>query len=369
MSGKKNKKEIAISSEQTPANIKSPQNTVVKTLEQEVNSEIVKLIPKVGTIKTTKKQQGILATPVKNEEVEIRPDGIVYLPWPFYVRVLREAFGSSWAMIPDGRPKMENNLIIQAWWLMIDGCPYGWAVGQQEYYPTNAQMTYGDAIEGAKSNARMRLCKDFGISMELWMPAWVKIWKEKYAESYWDPKAWSKKDNAYTGAYRWRKKGSQATKSKPKAAIPKQPKTSKPQPKKKVPKKPVKSKPAVKSLSEEQIKLIGKLKKSHIWAKTDLIAIDKDIAKGVNIIDSMQATINKRKKMEKWIGEEANAPIEINGYLLKFLTETANPDIVRKIPDIIKQWANEKTKSEVNAYIHEQLTDDKQYIKYIQEGK
>jgi hypothetical protein len=57
-------------------------------------------------------------------------------------------------------------------------------------------MTYGDAIEGAKSNARMRVCKDIGVFSEMWDPDWTKAWREKYAESY------PEKGKTY-----WRKKG------------------------------------------------------------------------------------------------------------------------------------------------------------------
>jgi hypothetical protein len=71
-------------------------------------------------------------------------------------------------------------------------------------------MTYGDAVEGAKSNALMRLCKGIGISLELWKPSFVRDWKNKYAESYWDEK---KRDTL------WRRKKSSGSepeqKSKP----------------------------------------------------------------------------------------------------------------------------------------------------------
>ena len=41
-----------------------------------------------------------------------------------------------------------------------------------------------DAVEGAKSNALMRCCKDLGIAKELWNPEYVRKWKEAFATSF-----------------------------------------------------------------------------------------------------------------------------------------------------------------------------------------
>jgi len=122
-------------------------------------------------------------------------------------------------------------------------------------------------------------------------------------------------------------------------------------------------------LTKPQTELIAKLRKSHVWAKSDLMQQDKDIAKGINVIDKMQETIDKRKKMEKWICDEAGIKVELNGYLLKFLTETSNPDIVREIPDEIKNWGQDETQKDLNAYLHDLLMYNKEYKKYVKEGK
>ncbi len=148
--------------------------------------QITGLISLAGTIEATEDQKRILYAPVKEEDVEIRPDGLVYLPWMEYVSRLKDSFGMSWAIIPQGLPKVQDNHVMWAFWLIIQGKPAGFAIGEQEYYPNNRQMTYGDALEGAKSNALMRLCKGIGISLELWRPSFVRAWKSKYAESYED---------------------------------------------------------------------------------------------------------------------------------------------------------------------------------------
>jgi len=172
-----------------------------KRASLDFQEQIFDLIPLAGTMDITEAQKKILFDPVKEEDVEIRPDGLVYLPWMEYVSRLRDAFGLGWAIIPQGGAKLQDNKVMWAFWLIINGKPAGFAVGEQEYQPTNARMTYGDALEGAKSNALMRLCKGIGISLELWRPSFVRAWKEKFSESY------KNKDRSGKEVTLWRRKG------------------------------------------------------------------------------------------------------------------------------------------------------------------
>jgi len=165
------------------------------------------LLNTAGTLELTKEQEEILFAPVNEADVEIRPDGLIYLPWMEYVTRLRKSFGCNWAIIPNGNPLIKGNIIIWGFYLIIKGKLMGFALGEQEYQPTNATMSYTDACEGAKSNALMRLCKGIGISLELWKPSFIRQWKEKYAYSYtikgrldkWgNPKLFWKKGNKNT---------------------------------------------------------------------------------------------------------------------------------------------------------------------------
>ncbi len=175
----------------------------------EFQSQIEALIPTAGTIHLTEEQKKILYAPVDEKQVEIRPDGLVYLPWSIYVTRLRDVFGMSWALIPKGNPSLKGDLILWGFWLVVDGHLQGFAVGEQLYQSTNATMTYGDALEGATSNALMRLCKRNGISLELWDPSFIRKWKKEYAESY--PAIWPdgkpKTDKNGKQKTEWRKKG------------------------------------------------------------------------------------------------------------------------------------------------------------------
>ncbi|CAG8735164.1 17740_t:CDS:2, partial [Racocetra fulgida] len=91
----------------------------------------------------------ILLAPVAPEDIEIKPDGIIYLPEIKYRRILNRAFGP------------------------------GVARGEQDYFDSSGLAT---ATEGAKSNALMRCCKDLGIASELWDPTFIRDFKKRYCE-------------------------------------------------------------------------------------------------------------------------------------------------------------------------------------------
>lgn len=180
-----------------------PQGGKLATVQKQpttVKDQIFPLIPTIGTIELTKEQEDILYADVDKENVEIRPDGLIYLPWMEYVSRLQRAFKMSWGTIPDDKPVQMGVHILWGFYLVIKGKLAGYAVGQQEYHANNPKMTWGDACEGAKSNALMRLCKGLGISLELWQPRFIKSWVAKYAEEF------ETKDRNGKKVKRWRKK-------------------------------------------------------------------------------------------------------------------------------------------------------------------
>lgn len=180
-----------------------------RAMEEGFEEEISRLIPKAGTIDIDDRQKGILFSKVKDQDIEIRPDGLIYLPWSEYVTRLSEAFGLGFSFIPKGLPKVgpEKTSILWGWYLIIKGVLMGFAIGEVEYQAKNRTMSWSDACEGAKSNAIMRLCKGLGMcGLELWKPSFVKNYLKKYGDRYWDEKAWNSKTNGY-GKWLWRKKG------------------------------------------------------------------------------------------------------------------------------------------------------------------
>jgi len=156
-------------------------------------------IPIAGRLALTEHEKKILFSPVDEDDVEIRPDGLIYLPWMEYAKRLRDAFGLQWSLVEAESPRVHEGLILWKFYLIIRGCYAGTAIGEQQYNPKNKTTSWGDACEGAKSNALMRLCKGIGVSLELWQPQFIRSWLAEYAEF----------ETVIDGAYKkkvWKKK-------------------------------------------------------------------------------------------------------------------------------------------------------------------
>lgn len=161
-------------------------------------------INQVGTLDVSEENLAVLSEPLDSKDVLIRPDGLVYLPWTWYAKRLNRAFGAlKWGLVPQGAPQIKDvgNTVLVVWlhWLVVKGVPVSMAGGETSYQPSNYTMSYGDAVEGARSNSLARNCKYMGMALELWDAAWVANWKKQYAETYED-----------RGKTKWRKKGIKA---------------------------------------------------------------------------------------------------------------------------------------------------------------
>ncbi len=129
----------------------------------------------VGTLKLTKPQIAALRRPLASHEIEWKPakeDGPPVIPYVAHTAArdrLDEAFGlGGWGMAPLGVPKMQADLVIAPYALVVGGVPRVMVWGECPYIATNRNMSYGDALEGSKSNAIVRCGKELGIGRELW---------------------------------------------------------------------------------------------------------------------------------------------------------------------------------------------------------
>lgn len=123
----------------------------------------------------------ILLAPVAEEDIEIKPDGLLYLPEIKYRRVLNRAFGpGGWGLAPRTESLVTSGQISREYGLICHGRLVSIARGEQDYFGGEEKLT--TALEGCKSNALMRCCKDLGIASELWDPSFIRRWKKKYCE-------------------------------------------------------------------------------------------------------------------------------------------------------------------------------------------
>ena len=162
----------------------------------------------------------MLLAPTDPEEVEIKPDGILYLPEIKYRRILNKAFGpGGWGLVPRSESIVTPKTVTREYALVCNGrytsMPYfllfrlmvangnrlvSVARGEQDYFSPDGIPT---ATEGCRSNALVRCCKDLGIASELWDPRWIRKFKATHTREVWvehvvnkrKTKIWTRKDD------------------------------------------------------------------------------------------------------------------------------------------------------------------------------
>ncbi|KAM3164025.1 hypothetical protein ACU8KH_02507 [Lachancea thermotolerans] len=152
--------------------------------------------------------QSELAKPLAAEDIEVKPDGLVYLPEIKYRRILNRAFGAGgWGLVPRSETTVTDKLVTREYALVCHGQLVSLARGEQDYFAESGIPT---ATEGCKSNALMRCCKDLGIGSELWDPVFIKNFKksncvEKFVEHVTTKKKrkiWLRKDREVEYPYK-----------------------------------------------------------------------------------------------------------------------------------------------------------------------
>ncbi|KAJ1931255.1 hypothetical protein GGF37_007454, partial [Kickxella alabastrina] len=125
----------------------------------------------------------ILMAPVAENEIEIKPDGLLYLPEIKYRRILNRAFGpGGWGLVPRGAHSVAGRTLSREYALICLGRFISQARGEQDYFDEGGLAT---ATEGCKSNALVRCCKDLGVASELWDPAFISKFKAKHCAEEW----------------------------------------------------------------------------------------------------------------------------------------------------------------------------------------
>lgn len=129
----------------------------------------------------TEEQQTALLKAPDDDEIEIKPDtfGAVFMSHGGYRKRLNAAFRpGGWALrrLSTIDYNEEAKLVYVEYALYAEGRYLGQARGEQKWLGTSDGdgMSHGDAIEGAKSNALMRCCKDLGMAMDLWSKTYAE---------------------------------------------------------------------------------------------------------------------------------------------------------------------------------------------------
>lgn len=141
----------------------------------------------------------ILAEPLDEQLIEIKPDGSCYLPEIHYRRILTKAFGiGGWSLIPRGPHSIQGNVISREYALFANGRYLSQARGHATI--TGSFQNPAMCTESVRSNSLMRCCKDLGIASSLWDNSLTSQWKAKYAIRK------TVTDNQGRNKYLWEKK-------------------------------------------------------------------------------------------------------------------------------------------------------------------
>ncbi|KAJ9142351.1 hypothetical protein NKR23_g7253 [Pleurostoma richardsiae] len=158
----------------------------------------------LGTTPFPPEVAAVLMGPLNPEDVEIKPDGIIYLPEIKYRRILNQAFGpGGWGLAPRGEVAVGEKVVTREYALVVHGRFIAQARGECQYFSPDTIATAG---EGCKSNALLRCCKDLGIASELWDPRFIREFKKKYCQELWVEHNLTKKKRQI-----WLRKGDEPT--------------------------------------------------------------------------------------------------------------------------------------------------------------
>lgn len=122
----------------------------------------------------------VLQAELNQEEVEIKPDGALYLPEFRYRKILFRAFGAGgWALVPRGAHSLSPSGVLSREYALLCN---GRFVSQARGHATIQGFSNPAlASEVVRSNALMRVCKDLGVGNELWDPTYCNSWRDAHA--------------------------------------------------------------------------------------------------------------------------------------------------------------------------------------------
>lgn len=151
---------------------------------------------RASELRLTPEESAALQAPFNDEDFRRGAAGkenLIYIQHS----ALRDRFNrvlglGQWALIPrsrwaedyeyydkDTRTQQRASRVYVEAMLMIRGCFVAEAIGDMTYYPKNQATNYGDAVEGATTQAFRRCAKMFGVGLQAWDKAWTDGWWER----------------------------------------------------------------------------------------------------------------------------------------------------------------------------------------------
>ena len=183
----------------------APLQAVRLTAEQAKADGLAQLVANAyanaGKLKLTPEEMKLLKSDFTDDAFQRGANGnldLLYIEHAFLRDRLDEIFGSEWAVIPrywaedfeyehiDSRDKTKSmrpaSRVYCEAIIMARGCLMACAIGDMIYYKSNATQNYSDAVEGAKTAAIRRCCKERGIGLQAFKKDFVEGWKQRHPQ-------------------------------------------------------------------------------------------------------------------------------------------------------------------------------------------
>jgi hypothetical protein len=157
------------------------------------NEELKALYKTTSSLVLTKEESDLITAEFDEKEIEIRPDGHIYLPQAYYRNRLNQSLGiGQWGLVIKGShqevsqqsDKIKTKFFLPGI-LVIRGCMVSEAVGEAELHADNPNQSIASCWESAKSDCITRCCKDLSIAMQIYSPNYIRKWQQDHAMQVW----------------------------------------------------------------------------------------------------------------------------------------------------------------------------------------
>jgi hypothetical protein len=169
----------------------------------------------LGEVRLTHREERVLAETPRHSDIQVKPDGSVYMPHPAITRWFNRAFGRlRWAIVMQASPVKAGPRINCAFTLYVHGKAVANAIGEQDFL--DSDMTYGESVESTYGSGLRRLAKRIGVGLELWSKKWTDEFLAERCVCVETPRGleWRRKDARPFDGERKRGKGKMSSTAK-----------------------------------------------------------------------------------------------------------------------------------------------------------
>lgn len=169
-----------------PAAADKPPITAAQAKIEAVANLTATAYSKASELRLTQEESAALLAPFQDSDFQPGAAGkenLIYIQHS----ALRDRFTKvlglgQWALIARSRWAQDSGdcstVYVEAM-LLIRGCFVSEAIGDMNYWPKNKSTNYGDAVEGATTQAFRRCAKHFGVGLQAWDKDWCNGWWER----------------------------------------------------------------------------------------------------------------------------------------------------------------------------------------------